>query len=189
MNHDFICYIIISTIKIPHRLKNNFRYNYTVILYNNIIFRFSFQIRCSDERTHRSGSEKIHYFFSCCKFHIDFFIQCHIFSLSFFCLFCKYANEHARNGSSRYLRARSVSFLFKHYSPKKKKISIRPFVSRGCEEFVSSVSLFISFFWFVCSFLHISRRVRAGPPFSAFVFPLFPFSLFFIVRDNIEILD
>lgn len=42
MNHDFICYIIISTIKIPHRLKNNFRYNYTVILYNNIIFRFSF---------------------------------------------------------------------------------------------------------------------------------------------------
>lgn len=54
MNHDFICYIIISTIKIPYRLKNNFRYNYTVILYNNIIFRFSFQIRRSDEHTPRA---------------------------------------------------------------------------------------------------------------------------------------
>lgn len=53
MNHDFICYIIISTIKIPYRLKNNFRYNYTVILYN-IIFRFSFQIRRSDEHTPRA---------------------------------------------------------------------------------------------------------------------------------------
>jgi len=55
MNHDFICYIIISTIKIPYRLKNNFRYNYTVILYNNIIYLgFSFQIRRSDEHTSRA---------------------------------------------------------------------------------------------------------------------------------------
>lgn len=69
MNHDFICYIIISTIKIPYRLKNNFRYNYTVILYNNIIFRFSFQIRCSNEHTPRAvGVRK--YIFFCCKFRI-----------------------------------------------------------------------------------------------------------------------
>lgn len=63
MNHDFICYIIISTIKIPYRLKNNFRYNYTVILYN-IIFRFSFQIRRSDEHTPRAvGVRKYIIFF------------------------------------------------------------------------------------------------------------------------------
>jgi hypothetical protein len=74
MNHDFICYIIISTIKIPYRLKNNFRYNYTVILYNNIIFRFLrlLQIRCSDEHTPRAvGVRKYIFFFFlffCCKF-------------------------------------------------------------------------------------------------------------------------
>lgn len=68
MNHDFICYIIISTIKIPYRLKNNFRYNYTVILYN-IIFRFSFQIRRSDEHTPRAvGVRK--YIIFCRKFRV-----------------------------------------------------------------------------------------------------------------------
>lgn len=82
MNHDFICYIIISTIKIPHRLKNNFRYNYTVILYNNIIFRFSFQIRCSDAIHLAVGVRK--YIFFCCKFHIDFFTQCYLFIFFFF---------------------------------------------------------------------------------------------------------
>ena len=45
----FICYII-STIKIPHRLKNNFHSNYKVISYI-YLFRFSFQIRCINEHS------------------------------------------------------------------------------------------------------------------------------------------
>lgn len=111
MNHDFICYIIISTIKIPHRLKNNFRYNYIVILYNNIIFRFSFQIRCSDEHTPRSGSEKIHFF--CCKFHIDFFTQCYFFF--FFIFFFAIRNEHTRNGTTTY-RFLIIAFPLAYFS-------------------------------------------------------------------------
>lgn len=150
MNHDFICYIIISTIKIPHRLKNNFRYNYIVILYNNIIFRFSFQIRCSDEHTPRSGSEKIHFFL----LQIPHWFLHSVLFFFLFHLFFAIRNEHTRNGTTTY-RFLIIAFPLAYFSfvssdsPDEK---IHFFQQPWYKEIASSVSfLLFSFFFLVLS--------------------------------------
>lgn len=174
MNHDFICYIIISTIKIPHRLKNNFRYNYTVILYNNIIFRFSFQIRCSDEHTPRSGSEKIHFFFVCCKFHIDFCTQCYLF----FCVFCNakvntLETIEAIGRSRRHFLSR-VRYPTREKKREKKTRRKEESPFRVCPV---SISIFSPFFSFLLKYFRVACTLaRHFPPryrFSFFSSPLY----------------
>ena len=203
MNHDFICYIIISTIKIPHRLKNNFRYNYIVILYNNIIFRFSFQIRCSDEHTPRSGSEKIHFFF--------FFVanstlisSLSVIFFSFSAFFCNTQRTH----SKWHHDVVCIVFLLSHFSlayfsfvlPVIIRMKRYTFsrVAAWCKESASSVSfLSFSFFSSFCLFFKYFALRARWPAFSAvfllffYLFCLFVcfFCVFFHLARFIEILD
>lgn len=183
MNHDFICYIIISTIKIPHRLKNNFRYNYIVILYNNIIFRFSFQIRCSDEHTPRSGSEKIHFFLL--QIPHWFLHSVLFFFLFFFIFFFSICNEHTRNVTI-HVSFFIIAFSFVISSPcindfQDEKIYF--FHQSWCKGTVSSVSfLSFSFFSSFCLFFKYFALFARWPAFSAiFTFFFFLFISFFFV--------
>lgn len=160
-------------------MKNNFRYNYTVILYNNIIFRFSFQIRCSDEHTPRSGSEKIHYYF--------FFVanSTLISSLSvtrFSLFFSSLLQIRQRAHSERHIGAPCRASLSRglalvplvNITPTKKK-KLPPAGAAQRNSFRVSRSLafspFLSLspFLFIPSFLHISRSrtlARLRSPFS-----------------------
>lgn len=191
MNHDFICYIIISTIKIPHRLKNNFRYNYIVILYNNIIFRFSFQIRCSDEHTPRSGSEKIHFFLLQIP---HWFLHSVLFFFLFHLFFLQYVTNTLETAPrrivfllSRFLSLISHSYLvilqmkrYTSFSNRDRRKSLR--VSRSYRFlFFSSFCLFFKYF---------ASRVR-WPAFSAIFSVFFLFVCFFCfhLARFIEILD
>lgn len=184
MNHDFICYIIISTIKIPHRLKNNFRYNYIVILYNNIIFRFSFQIRCSDEHTPRSGSEKIHFFLLQIP---HWFLHSVLFFFLFFFIFFFF--QYVTNTLEMSPRHLCLFFFFFYYyrvfsfvisSPcinddfQDEKIHF--FHRSWCKGTVSSVSfLSFSFFSSFCLFFKYFALFARWPAFSA----IFTFFFFF----------
>lgn len=192
MNHDFICYIIISTIKIPHRLKNNFRYNYTVILYNNIIFRFSFQIRCSDEHTPRSGSEKIHFFLLQIP---HWFLHSVFIFFTFF--FFAIRNEHTRNGTTsprRFIIVSYTSFTVACYNPhERKEISASVLWCKGTPFRVVRSYCFISVFFFPSSFCPLLKYFRiastAGPPSSPFYLLYFLFPLWLYSATFIEILD
>lgn len=149
MNHDFICYIIISTIKIPHRLKNNFRYNYTVILYNNIIFRFSFQIRCSDEHTPRSGSEKIHFFF---LFVANSTLISALSVIYFFVCFANAKGTHSKRSKRPVVRV--AHFLSRDIRREKKKKEGSPF--RMCPV---SIPIFSPFFSFLLKYFRVASTL------------------------------
>ena len=176
MNHDFICYIIISTIKIPHRLKNNFRYNYIVILYNNIIFRFSFQIRCSDEHTPRSGSEKIHFFLLQIP---HWFLHSVLFFFLFHLFFLQYVTNTLETAPRRivFLLSRFLSLISHSYLVILEMKRYTSFTSRGIRKSlrVSRSYRFLFFFSSFCLFFkYFASRVR-WPAFSAI------FSVFFFV--------
>ena len=193
MNHDFICYIIISTIKIPHRLKNNFRYNYIVILYNNIIFRFSFQIRCSDEHTPRSGSEKIHFFLLQIP---HWFLHSVLFFFLFHLFFLQYVTNTLETAPRRivFLLSRFLSLISHSYLVILEMKRYTSFTSRGIRKSlrVSRSYRFLFFFLVFVCFLNISRREYAGPPsppFFLFFFCLFVCFFCFHLARFIEILD